>query len=81
MQAASTANVTVVSTPTALIAAVTRGDPHIEIRDHLDMTTVELGEYESVYLENPPSTVKSIRARLPPHVTGYQCLPWACGHF
>ena len=73
MQAASTANVTVVTTPAALIAAAARGDPHIEIREHLDMRTVELDEFASQYLSRPPATVKSIRACKPPlmHVHQY----------
>lgn len=38
MQSAACANVTVVTTAESLVDAVTRGDPHIEIQAHIDLT-------------------------------------------
>lgn len=56
---------TVVKTAEELQAAVKRGDVHIEIQDHLDLTDLEMQDCEgkSCILGLVPSTVKSIRVR------------------
>lgn len=58
-------DVTVVTTPEALQAAVVAGNAHIEIREHLNLTTLDFpGEFLRNGLLGPvPSTVKSIRVR------------------
>ena len=46
----------------ALQVAVVEGTPHIEIRAHLDLTTLELANQDAI-LGPVPSTVESIRVR------------------
>lgn len=56
--------VTVVRTAEELQAAVGAGNPHIEVQEHLDLTT--LGEHPRFFLQrlgHIPSTVRSIRVR------------------
>jgi hypothetical protein len=61
MQAGTSITATVVTSPLQLLEAVKRGDEHIEIKNHLDLTPLQpLGEY---LLGNVSSTVKSIRVR------------------
>lgn len=65
LQQAASANVTVVTTAEKLMEAVDAGDPHIEIRAHLNLTTldpIDTGDGEYL-LGTIPSTVRSIRVR------------------
>jgi hypothetical protein len=63
--------VTAVSTPQQLLDAVSRGDAHIEIRQHLDLTTVVPLEVDDVPAFSTilgdasifPDSVQSIRVR------------------
>jgi hypothetical protein len=63
----STAKVTAVSTPQQLLDAKIRGDAHIEIRQHLDLTTVSYLDASEIgvpkLLGYLPDSVKSIRVR------------------
>lgn len=54
--------VTVVTTTEELRNATERGEAHIEIRDHLDLTSLPLDGFE--LLGEIPSTVQSIRVRI-----------------
>ena len=58
-------NVTVCTTAEQLQAAVIAGQPHIEIRDHLNLTTLDFpGEFlRDGLLGKVPATVRSIRVR------------------
>lgn len=76
------ASVTVVATAQQLQGAVGRGEPHIEIRQHLDLselTPVEPGGaaaaagFESLALGVLPASVKSIRVRTP-SMTSMRCI-------
>jgi hypothetical protein len=59
--------VTAVSTPQELLDTVSRGAAHIEIRQHLDLTTVAPlyvdGSYSIILGETLPGSVQSIRVR------------------
>jgi hypothetical protein len=59
----STPKVTAVSTPQQLLDAASRGDAHIEIRQHLDLTTATPLEPVPRILGGLPSSVQSIRVR------------------
>lgn len=66
MQSASTANVTAVTSPEQLLAAVKRGDEHIEIQAHLDLTSIPPLDNSGAYpiiLGFVEKSVKSIRVR------------------
>jgi hypothetical protein len=62
-------NVTAVSTPQQLLDAVSRGDAHIEIRQHLDLTTVTPLHVDGLFMtfsghpDSFPGSVLSIRVR------------------
>jgi hypothetical protein len=64
--------VTVVTTAQELQEAVVAGKPHIEIQDHLDLTSLELSNGPGL-LGKIPSTTKSIRVRWQLHFS-MQCL-------
>jgi hypothetical protein len=59
--------VTAVSTPQQLLDAVSRGDAHIEIRQHLDLTMVTPlnvdGDSPTILGDPLPGSVQSIRVR------------------
>lgn len=63
-------NVTVVTTAEELLEAVTRGDPHIELQAHLDLTSqdfiVEERSQFKFLMGSIPASVESIRVRLLP---------------
>ncbi|NJR41962.1 MAG: hypothetical protein HC767_04190 [Akkermansiaceae bacterium] len=58
---AEKAQVTVVKTASELLAAISGGSKHVEIQDHLDLTSLPL--LNSMLLGKVPSSVKSIRVR------------------
>lgn len=54
----------VVNTAADLQAAVKAGKPHVEIQDHIDLTTLDIltsEDYLDTLLGRPPPTMKSIR--------------------
>jgi hypothetical protein len=73
----TTPQVTAVSTPQQLLTAVTRGDTHIEVRQHLDLTTVTARDNieDPVLLGNLPESIQSIRVRYACMLQACMCLP------
>jgi hypothetical protein len=61
--------VSLVKTARALQQSVSAGDRHIEIRQHLDLTTIDPADYDdnsdSFFVLNLSSSTLSIRVRLP----------------
>lgn len=70
--AQSSASVTLVRTASQLKEAVKRGDAHIEIKEHLDLSTVP--PVDSYFLGTLPSTVRSIRVGCSSHT----CMSCIC---
>lgn len=64
--AAAVGAVTVVTTAQQFKSAVVRGDEHIELQAHLDMSTVDPVDFRILGIL--PETVKSIRVRTRTHL-------------
>lgn len=67
-----TAAVTVVATAQELAEAASSGAEHIELRTHLDLSALNVGE--DTILGFLPATVKSIRVWLPMPVSSCCCM-------